>query len=91
MSSAYIIGKVVCDTALKSFIKIINIKGPKIDPCGTLQVIFLRYFFNRKYVYSFFSSRIANPLGNPCLMFIFLFMFKGNYVSTPAAFSLIIQ
>ena len=42
VSSAYIIQKLVYDTALKLFISIRNNKGPNSDPCGTPQVIFLR-------------------------------------------------
>ena len=41
VSTAYKIGKVVYDTALKSLISIRNNKGPNIDPYGTPQVIFL--------------------------------------------------
>ena len=40
--SPCIIGKMVCETALKSFIQIRNNKGPNIDRCGTPQVIFVR-------------------------------------------------
>ena len=38
VSSAYLIMREFLRTSTMSFAKIINAKGPKIDPCGTPQV-----------------------------------------------------